>query len=372
MSTRIALLEPYYGGSHRQFADGLVRNSHHDIRIFSLPDRHWKWRMSHSAVQLYEQLTQSDFKPQVILANDLVDVAQLRGLMHRDGLNAPVVNYWHENQFAYPESENDQDREVGRDHHYRLQNYTSALASDLNLFNSEYNRSSFLEALPDFLDLFPDGQSEARIQSIREKCEVLPLGLELSSLDTVRVPPNEGLPLILWNHRWSYDKNPEAFFAALARLKEEDIAFELAVIGKGSERSPSAFQRAKAVLGDHCIHWGWVASREEYARWLWRSTVLPVTSRQDFFGISTVEAIYCGCIPILPARLAFPSHLRDSSIYYHDDKELYTMLKRTLTVASECKAAWREDVSRYDWTQLHTRYDDLLDYPLQHSPHEMD
>jgi len=47
----------------------------------------------------------------------------------------------------------------------------------------------------------------------------------------------------------------------------------------------------------------------EYAKWLWRADILPVTSRQEFFGASVVQALYCNCCALLPDRLAYPEHL---------------------------------------------------------------
>ena len=68
---------------------------------------------------------------------------------------------------------------------------------------------------------------------------------------------------------------------------------------------------------------GFVDSFEEYARLLHLADILPVTSQQDFFGGSVVEAIYCNCHPILPNRLAYtdhiPSALHDIHLY-HDIK----------------------------------------------------
>lgn len=47
---RFLFLEPFYGGSHRDFADGLTAHSRHDIHLVTLPDRFWKWRMRGAAI----------------------------------------------------------------------------------------------------------------------------------------------------------------------------------------------------------------------------------------------------------------------------------------------------------------------------------
>ncbi len=45
-------LEPFYGGSHRDFADGLIAHSRHRIDLVTLPARFWKWRMRGAALYL--------------------------------------------------------------------------------------------------------------------------------------------------------------------------------------------------------------------------------------------------------------------------------------------------------------------------------
>ena len=45
----ILFLEPFYGGSHREFADGLVQHSRQRIELHTLPARFWRWRMRGAA-----------------------------------------------------------------------------------------------------------------------------------------------------------------------------------------------------------------------------------------------------------------------------------------------------------------------------------
>ncbi|MFO7645973.1 MAG: DUF3524 domain-containing protein [Desulfosarcina sp.] len=42
-------LEPFFGGSHREFAQGWVAHSRHCIDLLTLPARFWKWRMRGAA-----------------------------------------------------------------------------------------------------------------------------------------------------------------------------------------------------------------------------------------------------------------------------------------------------------------------------------
>jgi hypothetical protein len=43
-------LEPFFGGSHREFARGLVAHSRHQIDLLPLPARFWKLRMRGAAL----------------------------------------------------------------------------------------------------------------------------------------------------------------------------------------------------------------------------------------------------------------------------------------------------------------------------------
>lgn len=49
---RILLIEPYYGGSHKAWADGLWHYSRHHIDLLTLPAQFWKWRMQGGAITL--------------------------------------------------------------------------------------------------------------------------------------------------------------------------------------------------------------------------------------------------------------------------------------------------------------------------------
>ena len=51
-------LEPYFGGSHKAFLQGLAERSSHAFTLFTLPGRNWKWRMHGGALSLAEQVLQ--------------------------------------------------------------------------------------------------------------------------------------------------------------------------------------------------------------------------------------------------------------------------------------------------------------------------
>lgn len=363
---KIALIEPFFSGSHQRWAEELQRHSRHQIDLITLPGRSWKWRMHGAAVTLANELLSRETQYDLILGTDMLDFAVFLSLVRRRYARTPTAVYFHENQLCYPWSPRDADVKKARDLHYAFINYTTALAADQVYYNSQYHRDAFFEALPKFLDRYPDYQNKSTLRCIDEKSQALPLGMDLKAFDTFKpqTPSENEVPLLLWNHRWEYDKNPKGFCQILFALAQRGVNFEVALLGDRFEEEPEYFAHARKKLGKRIISYGRADTFEDYARWLWKADILPVTSRQDFFGGSVVEAIYCGCHPILPHRLAYPDHVdieQHPELYYDSDEEAVDTLATLIESGnwrkpSELAAA----MARYDWTNCIERYDEAF------------
>ena len=358
---RITLVEPYFTGSHASWAREYASFSAHDVELLTLPGRNWKWRMHGGAVTLASRFLGSRHEPDLILATDMLDLTTFLALTRQKSARCRTALYFHENQLTYPWSPGDPDRGAQRDLHYPFINYVSALAADAVLFNSSYHRDSFLGALPGFLKGFPDHADPCSVELIAQKSRVLPLGLDLKKLDRHRPgePSAPVAPVLLWNHRWEFDKDPEAFFEALCRLADEGIDFRVAVLGESFGRAPAVFQKARERLGARVLQWGYVKEFADYAGWLWRADILPVTSRQEFFGASVVQALYCGCTPLLPDRLAYPEHVPAAvrgGVLYGEDESLVDRLRGLIEERGRGESLHRF-VGRYDWGHLAPLYD---------------
>lgn len=363
---KILLVEPFLVGSHQRWAEELQQYSTHEIKILSLEGRHWKWRMYGGAVSLAQQFLESSFEPDLILASDMLNLPTFLALTKPKSAATPCAVYFHENQITYPWSPDDEDVALQRNNQYGFINYTSALAADALFFNSQYHLHSFIGALPDFLQQFPDHQELPNVEVIRSKSSVLHLGLDLVKVVDTKNKRRNTSPVLLWNHRWEYDKNPELFFQTLAKLSEEDIDFKLIVVGKRYQKTPEVFTWAKAKLQKHILHWGYAPSQDVYFQLMGQSDILPVTNFQDFFGGSVVEAIYCGIYPLLPNRLAYPEHIPpmlQDHFLYQDDEAFYLKLKQLLhhwsydQVQNNRIQQLQNFVSRYDWSNLADQYD---------------
>jgi glycosyltransferase involved in cell wall biosynthesis len=359
---KIVIIEPFLTGSHAAWAKEYAEHSRHDVSILGLEGRHWKWRMHGGAITLARLFAEGGYEPDLIIATDMLDLTVFLALTKEMTADTPTAVYFHENQITYPWSEKDRDLARDRDVHYCFINYSSALAADAVLFNSEYHLNAFLDSLEPFLAAFPDHHEIETIEAIRTRSRVLPLGIDLAKFDRYRVEPDPGQrPLLLWNHRWEYDKNPDEFFRAVTALERQGLDFDLAVMGESFDVEPAVFRETAARLGDRVVQLGYVESFAAYAGWLWRADILPVTSIHDFFGASVVQAIYCNCYPLLPRRLVYPEHVpadRRQQHLYDNLGDLVAMLGDRIEDIHETRAARTGAyVSRYDWGIQAPAYD---------------
>lgn len=358
---KILILEAFYGGSHQSFCDQLMAHSHHTYTLFSLPAKYWKWRMYGSAVTFAERFNALGASFDLILASDMMDLSLFLSLTRQTlSPTTKVALYFHENQLAYPWLEDSEDIREKRDVHYGMINYHSALAADFCLFNSDYNRTSFLDGLRTLLGRMPDARHD--LSPLAKKSQVVPLGLELGSpAHGTRKSHPQG-PLILWNHRWEHDKNPKDFFEALYQLDAAGYTFRLAVLGQSFKQTPPIFEEARARLKDHIIHFGY-APKDLYDTLLNAADLLPVTSHHDFFGISVMEAIHHGAFPLLPNRLAYPELYKPSvnpAIFYDQAGDLIGSLKEAMDLYPHLPT-FSHLTKAYDWSMMGPYYDQLFD-----------
>jgi len=370
---KVLLVEPYMTGSHAAWAQGYQKYSSCQIKILGLKGQYWKWRMHGGAVELAHQYKKFSWKPDLLLASDMLDLSTFLALTRPDTADIPSVMYFHENQLSYPWSPDDRDVAGKRDHHYGFINYVSALSADRVFFNSKYHMDSFLGALPRFLKNFPDYRGLQSIEQIAAKSCVLYLGLDLQALDSHQSTKGKNrIPLILWNHRWEYDKNPEDFFKALSILDLEGCAFQVALLGENFQQMPDIFHSARERLGDKIVQFGYIDSFESYAGWLWQADILPVTSNHDFFGASVIEAIYCGGCPVLPDRLAYRELLDESGQsdnFYTDFNEFIEKLKQMLCQYPDLDCMSLQSRTRkYDWSEMAPQYDKVLQLIVENRP----
>ncbi len=254
----ILFLEPFFGGSHKDFALGFKfkASCNHEVTLMTLPDRFWKWRMRGAAVYFANQISNiSDYD--LIMATDMLDLTDFIALAGKKC--PPVWLYFHENQLDYPLAPGEK-----RDFHLGFTNIISALAADKVFFNSTYHLNTFITHAENLISKMPDYPPDWVMEQIKHKCCVV-----------------------------------------------------------------------------SCAN-------------------------QENFGISVVEAVRYGCIPLLPKRLSYPEIIPEkyhSTLLYNTDSELETRLEEL--VSHYASYAWvqpglSEHMARYAWQNIITSYHGLV------------
>lgn len=352
---RVLAIEPYFGGSHRSFLEGLAEHSRHDFHLLTQPARFWKWRMRGAAMTMADRAARLDIEPDVVFASDMLSLAEFRSLYARD---VPAILYMHENQLVYPFVETDE-----RDVHFGLTNVTSCLAAQSVMWNSSWHLESFLAAIPDLVSSMPDERPSWLVETIRDKSVVVHPGLDLESIDAHAMERDGGSPIVVWNHRWEHDKRPEVFFAAVDELTGRGLDFRVAVLGETFRERPPVFDEARERLGERIVQFGFAQGREEYLRWLRRGSVSVSTADQENFGMAAVEAAYAGARPLWPDRLSYPELMPGTDHLYDGLPDLVDKLEEILSV--EHDPAIREmhaiHLGRFAWPRVIGGYDDLID-----------
>jgi glycosyltransferase involved in cell wall biosynthesis len=359
---RFLFLEPYYGGSHREFSDGWRESSRHEIELVTLPDRFWKWRMRGAALALARRVERPE-RFDGLVASSMLSLAELRGLW--GGRCPPALLYFHENQITYPVPEGET-----RDVQFAFTNISSALAAERVLFNSDYHRRTFFEGLDATLAMMPDCRPGWVRRAIEERSAVLHPGCRFPR-EPARSPrqarPAGEPPLVIWNHRWEFDKDPGTFFRVLYGLADEGIPLRVALLGENFQFVPTPFLEARERLGPRVVQYGYAADRGDYLAWLARGDVVVSTALQENFGIAVVEAIRLGCYPLLPRRLSYPELLpaefHDRCLYdgAADLADRLRALLRDPARLAEPQPALAGAMERFSWERQIASYDAELD-----------
>ncbi|MEA2011075.1 MAG: DUF3524 domain-containing protein [Actinomycetota bacterium] len=357
----VLLVEPYYGGSHRAWADGFVANSTHDVTLVTHEARFWKWRMHGAHLTLARDVTEAlDTPPDVVLASSMMSVGAFIGAARSVIGAAPVAVYFHESQFSYPLSPLDRP-----DLTYPMLNWSSAAVADLPIFNSEFHRSLFFEEAERFLRQFPDHKHGPSIDEVADRSIVLPVGVDLRRVDA-QPRDNGGTPLILWNQRWEHDKGPDEFVDLIAALLDRGLNFRVAVVGESFVSSPESFDRLPGLLGDRLVAFGFLPD-DEYVDLLRSSDIAVSTAHHEFFGIAVVEAMAAGAFPVLPDRLVYPDRIpegRHEKCLYRDHHGLVEKVQWAIDhrdAAAEIAVELAKAVQPYDWSDVAPRYDEALE-----------
>lgn len=291
--------------------------------------------------------------PDAVLVTDMVDVAALRTFLQPVIGHPPLVLYMHESQLTYPDSP-----QMTPDLSYPFLNWTSALAADRVVFNSDHHHDVFFEAIPRLLRGFPDRTHTHLVDRVRDRSTVIPVGVDLSWAS--EPPVRATIPTVVWNHRWEHDKDPETF-ADGVRAAAETHDFRLALAGERFRTVPGVLDELVVELGDRVVASGYLPV-DDYRELLLSAAVVVSTALQEFFGIAVVEAIAAGARPVLPHRLSYPWLVPER---FHDDVLYgaggFTAALRRALDDPHPPDGLRESMRSFDWSVVAPRLDALME-----------
>jgi len=357
---KILLLSAYEAKSHKCWRKFLEENlaGYHFTSIV-LPPRFFSWRIHGNPLIFSEYETEKlTASYDLIIATSMCDVATIRGFFPNLA-EIPVIVYFHENQFVYPEKER-----VKSYQDAQIKSINSAVVADRILFNSFYNMQTFLEKGEKLLKKMPDFNKMKIFEKLTAKSEVLPVPV---------YPPGphrktaNNIPVILWNHRWEYDKAPERFFKAMEKLRNKGYIFNLNVVGQQFRRQPECFDKCKDIFKDEILNWGYVEDIDEYHDTLRDSDFVVSTSLHEFQGLAVLEAVSAGAVPVVPDRMAYREIFQDiykyASYENEPEKDINSLVEKLEMFIEKYNNGGDipiPDISSFYVSNLKNRYEKIL------------
>lgn len=323
MKSSILVLSAYDAASHQQWRTTLSQLlPQFQWTQLALPPRHFSWRVRGNSLSWgFGDLTAFEQHYDLLIATSMVDLASLRGFVPAL-TRIPTLVYCHENQFAYPDNPN----QPGLNHFNKLDaamvSLYTALCADRLVFNSEYNRRTFLAGVSRLLRTLPD-HVPAGIEQRLAGSSVLPVpvGLDLQAIPRPGKRNNQILELV-WNHRWEHDKGIDLLLQVVNNVIDRNLPIRFHILGQQFRRQPGEFALIRKLLLEQGQsnprlepRLGNIADRGEYLSELAACDVVLSTARHDFQGLAVIEAGTLGCTPLCPADLAYPEYLDERFLY---------------------------------------------------------
>ncbi|MEP0072494.1 MAG: DUF3524 domain-containing protein, partial [Marinomonas sp.] len=279
--------------------------------------------------------------------------------------------YFHENQFSYPKNSQQQGL-------VEMQMVTlySALSADLCVFNSQFNQDSFFHGARALLKKLPDYVSPDWLDSTQEASQVLPVPLsrdlianrlntDVKASDKVeKVSDRKERKLkLVWSARWEYDKGPDRLLAILEEMESRGLDYQIAILGEQFRSIPEEFEKIKTHFSHHISRFGYAESREEYLAILASADMVLSTALHEFQGLSVLEAVALGCVPVLPNRQVYPELFGQDFLYKSDLQDIKQEAEFAVNLIEKHRKRIKSstDVTFFYDDELLEKYNDLFD-----------
>lgn len=375
----ILLLSAYDAVSHQYWRKGLVANfPEHEWTVLTLPARFFAWRVRGNSLSwAFNELKTLQQAFDLIICTSMTDLSALKGFLPQLA-NIPSLVYFHENQFEYPSS----GKEYNRVEPQMLSIYT-ALAATRIAFNSDFNRQTFLKGASKLLKKLPDQVPANLIELIKIKAQVLPVPLNEVPLNAVTSQQTnvdyqqEDSLHIVWNHRWEFDKGPELLKLVVEKLITAQLTVTIHIVGQRFRYSPETFDEIYALFDEQKLagnvslgRWGFIEDKREYQRLLSQSDIVLSTAKHDFQGLSVLEAVQAGCLPLVPDALAYPEIFEPSYSYSVCEEQLsanniVNKLSEYVKLKAVDKLPIAPKLPHFLWSSLKSEYAQRINETVQ-------
>lgn len=376
---KVLLLSAYDAASHTYWRKSLVAQfPDYDWTVLTLPPRYFAWRLRGNSLSWAfgeREVLEQDYD--LVFATSMTDLSALRGFVPKLA-TTPTLVYFHENQFAYPES----GKEYGSLEPKILNIYT-ALAADKILFNSHYNRDSFLQGVAKLLKKMPDQVPPGMVEHLTQHSQVLPVPLmdqlyhigddQADSQDSRNSQPidiawsgpatqSDNAIRIVWSARWEFDKGPDRLLAIMRELESRSVNYRMAIMGERFRKIPQEFNTIKQEFGHRLDQFGFAETRDKYLAWLSAGDIVLSTATHEFQGVAVLEAVVKGCIPVLPDREVYPELFGADYIYPHYGTDIKKEAKAAVDMiilrAEQINSGQLSvpDAQRFSWSELSEQY----------------
>ncbi len=319
MRNKILLLSAYDASSHKLWRRRLLQLFPQlNWTQLALPPRHFNWRIRGNSLQWATTELKTLNQPyDLLIVTSMVDLSSLRGFVPALS-KIPTLIYFHENQFAYPAGE--QHRENVE---HQLVPLYSALCADVVVFNSQFNRQTFLEGARSIIQRLPEKFPDSILGKLQNS-QVIPVPIDTRELkqDPKKDKHDDSILEVIWNHHWEYDKGIELLLPLVKQVAAQQLPLRFHIVGEQFRQQPPQFAEINQTLAEHGARtgisrgsFGFVPERNDYLALLQRCDVVLSTALHDFQGLAVQEAVAAGCTPLTPADLVYPEYLEAAFLF---------------------------------------------------------
>jgi tRNA G18 (ribose-2'-O)-methylase SpoU len=145
--------------------------------------------------------------------------------------------------------------------------------------------------------------------------------------------------------------------------------FRLVVLGTDPSNGEKWSTRIHREFAEELVFLGWCTELADYARWLQTASVVISTAQHETFGISIVESVFCGALPLLPRRLSYPELFPPNEFpehFYSSPSECVLKLLKLLSISADplqrtrATAKTKHAVARFRWQTMSRVYDNFF------------